>query len=265
MMVNKFGESRQGKRGPAGPAGPTGPTGPKGEGMSAAFFRKQLAEWFYANLSFSCYFSTPTSGLVYKEKDPIAIKNQVGKNHALCLGKVGPVINIPTCGYGLEFKNSVYEVRDLDWCTGDPSKAIFIFAFKMNEWPNDFQYLFHTKNDDRGIYLKGSKMFIQSSKTTTLSIKYKVRQWNMCYIEFNNFEETPSYYEINDQVGTFVTKTEAASDEILFIGGKKDSYYFKGTLYRFNFYIQSPYDDSENLSDTVRTSFRRQYYHLPFE
>ena len=70
-MVNIYGDQIEGQR------GPPGPQGPPGESLNAIFFSRNLAQWFLDTLSFSCYFKDARHGLVWGEKKPIGIKNQV--------------------------------------------------------------------------------------------------------------------------------------------------------------------------------------------
>lgn len=259
-MVDIFGSSRrQGKRGLQGPAGPPG------EGLSSFFFSKQLAQWLYENLSFSCFFKDKRSGLVIDKDKIIGIKNQVGDNHAVAINKFKLLIKIPDYGYGVEMNKSLYRIDDLDWAIGLNSKAIFFFAFKIDAWPKTLEYIFHSGNSDRAIYLKGTNLVIQACKRPQhhYMIPYKQNTWNICFIEFNNSESLKSRYMINDLKGDFITEKSQSLERVVYIGGK-DNYYFKGVLARFDFYSNFT-DEGEvmgDLPDSIKTSVINQLYSL---
>ena len=72
----------KGDRGSPGAKGEIGPRGPKGDaglGLSPYFFSKKLVQMLYEILTFSCYFTTKTSGFVMVGEKITGIKNQVGK------------------------------------------------------------------------------------------------------------------------------------------------------------------------------------------
>ena len=135
----------KGVQGLKGDPGVVGPVGPSGKGLSPTFFGKRFARWLYDILTFSFYFSTEKSGLIFEGGIAVGIKNQVGTNRAKSLGKVGTIIKIPDYGYGLEFTKSIYQIDDISWATSLNSKAVLIFTFKITRWPSHLQYLFYTK------------------------------------------------------------------------------------------------------------------------
>ena len=217
-MVDIFGSTRRrGKRGPPGSKGETG------DGLSAFFFSKQLAQWFYESLTFSCYFKKKRSGLIFDKVDVIGIKNQVGDNHAVSINKFEQLVRIPDFGYGVLFTKSLYKIDNIDWALGDNSKAIFTFAFKVTAWPKTLGYIFHTESGDRSIYLKGAHLIIQTCKSPEhhVLVEYSEDEWNICYIEFNNYEGALSHYRINDRKGTFITIPSTDQARTIFIGGKE--------------------------------------------
>ena len=58
-----------------GAAGVVGPVGPSGEGFSSTFFSKRFAGWLYDILNFSFYFTTKTSGFIFRGETVVGIKN----------------------------------------------------------------------------------------------------------------------------------------------------------------------------------------------
>ena len=267
-MVNVFGCS-SGKRGPPGPPGEYGPPGKKGrdgDGLSAFFFSKQLAQWFYQNLSFSCYFKDEQSGLISDKGKVTAIKNQVGANNAIAINTFESLSPIPDYGYGLKMNKSLYRIDNLDWALGETSAAIFVFAFKIDAWPKTSEYIFHAESGDRAIYLNGENLVIQTGTIPHQStfVKYLQDEWNICFIEFNNCSDCPSRYKINDQEGTFTTETSKGHIRTLYLGGK-ENYYFHGVLARFDFFsnhIEEKGDEMGNLPDSVKKSFIKEFYEL---
>ena len=183
-MVDVYGCTKRGAPGPPGEPGPPGKKGPqgeKGDGLSTLFFSKQLAQWFYESLTFSCYFKSETSGLVFDAgHKPIAIKNQVKEGaNAVAMKKVEKMVEIEDYGYGLTFSKSLYKIDDMDWALGLKSKAIFMFAFKVDAWPKTLQYIFHTESGDRSICLKESHLIIQAggSPEQHVHVDYYEDEW----------------------------------------------------------------------------------------
>ena len=264
-MVDVFGSSsrRRGKR------GAVGPRGPPGEGLPDFLFGKELSKLLYDNLSFSCYFKDKKSGLIYDKEKVVAIKNQVGKNHAVAINKFENLIKIPDYGFGVEMTKSKYVVSDIEWARTVNSKSIFVFAFKIDEYPRrGFEFLFHTEFGDRAIYLKGTNLVIQACKSPQhyILIPYLQREWNKCYIEFNNCQELQSYYKINDLEGTFITERTTNPKKELIIGGK-ENFFFKGVLARFDCYTKFAKGDEkvQNLPIAIRNSFLREHYDIDEE
>ena len=260
-MVDIFGGNRrQGKRGLQGPAGPPG------EGLSAFFFSKQLAKWFYEGLSFSCFFKTSRSGLVIEKTGKVlGIKNQVGDNDAVALKKFEQLVEIHGYGYGVMMSSSLYRIDNLDWALGNNSKAILFFAFKVDEWPKKLGYIFQNEDEDRSIYLKGAHLVISGCKRPQhhYLIPYKQNDWNICFVEFNNCEGMLSRYKINDQKGTFTTEPNDGDAQTCYIGGK-NNLSFQGVLARFDFFTNfSPEEEiMENLPESVKNSFIEQFYNI---
>ena len=269
-MVDVYGCTKRGAPGPPGEPGPPGKKGPqgeKGDGLSTLFFSKQLAQWFYESLTFSCYFKSETSGLVFDAgHKPIAIKNQVEEGaNAVAMKKVEKMVEIKDYGYGLTFSKSLYKINRMDWALGLKSKAIIMFAFKVDAWPQTLQYIFHTESGDRSICLKESHLIIQAGKNPEQQVRvdYCEDEWNICYIEFNNYQGELSHYRINDHEGTFRTEPSTDQTATVFVGGK-DNHYFKGVLARFDFFSNffEEGEEFENLPDSVKKSIVKEYYFI---
>ena len=130
-MVDVFGSSsrRRGKR------GAVGPRGPPGEGLPDFFFGKELSKLLYENLSFSCFFKDKKSGLIYDKEKVVAIKNQVGKNHAVAKKEFENLIKIPDYGFGVEMTKSKYVISDIEWARTVNSKTIFFFCLQNRRVP----------------------------------------------------------------------------------------------------------------------------------
>ena len=97
---------------------------------------------------------------------PIAIKNQVEEGaNAVAMKKVEKMVEIKDYGYGLTFSKSLYKINRMDWALGLKSKAIIMFAFKVDAWPQTLQYIFHTESGDRSISLKKRHLIIQTSES----------------------------------------------------------------------------------------------------
>ena len=158
-------------------------------------------------------------------------------------------------------------IDDVYWSTAQNSTAIFLFAFKITAFPKEgeTQFLFHTENGDRGIFLKGSNMIIKACVKSEhhYLIPYQEREWNICYIEFNNCSDLKSRYKINDLEGTFITEKSRDPKMQIFIGGKENSY-FKGVLARFDLYTNFAweYQKVENFPIGVRNAFLREHYDI---
>ena len=263
-MVDVFGSSSR-HQGKQGRLGPVGATGPPGQGLSDYFFGKQLSKSFYENLAFSCFFNDKKSGLIFEKEKVVALKNQVGKNNAVAINKFENLIKIPDYGYGVEMTKSKYMINEIDWARAQNTTAIFFFAFKINAFPKEgeTEFLFYTEYGDRGIFLKGTNLRIKACEKPEhhYLIPYKQREWNICYIEFNNCSDLKSRYKINDLEGTFITEKSIDPNMQIFIGGKENSY-FKGVLARFDLYTNFAEENQkvENLPIGVRNAFLREHY-----
>ena len=265
-MVDKFGTYAGEK------AGPVGPKGPPGESLSSLFFSKNLSKWFEDILSFSCYFKTPSSGLEFdyddkiKKKKAIGIKNQIkNRKYASALNDVESLTEIPEYGYGLTFSKSVYMFEDMDWALGENSKAILMFAFKVDAWPEHVEHIFSRKYKDRGIFLKGAHLHIRSSKSEYVKVEYLQKDWNICYLEFNNHRLTDrqkSYYKINDKEGQFTLEDGKDPKDIqMFLGGEISVRYFQGAIARVDFVALTIATKlEENLPKSVRDSVLKEQY-----
>ena len=197
---------------------------------------------------------------------PIAIKNQVKEGaNAVAMKKVEKMVEIKDYGYGLTFSNSLYKINRMDWALGLKSKAIIVFAFKVDAWPQTLQYIFHTESGDRSICLKESHLIIQAggSPEQHVHVDYYEDEWNICYIEFNNYKGELSHYKINDQEGTFNTQPSTDKTTTVFIGGKTN-YFFNGVLARLDFFTNffKQGEEFENLPDSVKKSIVKQFYLL---
>ena len=153
----------------------------------------------------------------------------------------------------------------MDWAIGEGSKAIIVFAFKIDIQPKTLQYIFHREQDDRGIYLKDNHLHIKTSKTESVSVNYIENDWNICYIELNNFaNEEHSYYKINDQEGTFLIENGDNLNTVIFLGGSsRGAHCFNGAIARIDFLSKIMPQSScsfENLSETVQKSIIQEYY-----
>ena len=260
-MVDIFGANRR-----KGKKGDRGPSGPAGEGLSSFFFGKQLSRWFYENLSFSCFFKNKTSGLIIEKDKVVAIKNQVGNNHAVAINEFEHLTEIPDYGYGVNMSKSLYQVDNLQWAPANNSKAILFFAFKITTKPGkDLQYIFHNGND-RAIYIKGPNLVIQACAEAhhRYLIPYEEHAWNVCFVEFNTSTSLRSRYKINDVEGYFESEPSQMMSKVLYIGGK-DKQFFKGVLARFDFYsnFKEEGEIMDNLPDSVKTSVIKELYLLP--
>ena len=195
----------------------------------------------------------------------IGLKNQVGDNHAISINKFENLIKIPHYGYGLSFTKSLYRIEDIDWALGDKSKAILVFAFKVESLAKNLQYIFCTKEGDRSIYLSKTNLVIQTcaSPEHHVIVDYKEHDWNICYIEFNNYKGALSRYKINEHEGTFYTQPTKEKTETIYIGGKGE-YYFNGILARFDFFSNffEEGEGFENLPDSVKKSIVKEFYPL---
>ena len=253
-MVDKFGERRR--------TGKRGPPGPPGDGLSSQFFSKRLATWLGDLVSFTFYFEDEKSGLVWKGGKAVAIKNRVGINDARALHKIPRLIKIPDYGYGLQFRKSIYEIKDVDVATGIHSKVVLIFAFKVDAYPRDRGTLFYSGEGERSVCLDHKNLVIIGSRGGgEVYVPFREHRWNLCWIEYNNADMS-SRYVINDRKGTFVTGSETGLDDCLYIGGKKgEESYFQGVMARFDL-ISIPMDENECITDSFRRSFLIEHYDI---
>ena len=221
---------------------------------------------------------------MYDKEKPVGIKNQIKSSctDALCTtSNAGSLVKIPDYGYGLQFKDSVYKIDEIEIAEAEPSKAILFFTFKIPKIFKTYQYILATTYG-HCIYLKDDNLIIQGSENedddseTKVAVKYETDEWNKCYIEFNCIPGMLSIFQINDIQGTFKTEpgqSNSPSDFLLYIGGEKPSspkYPFKGLLARID--IQLVEDDTEfskkrekseiNLSPEIRKSVMDQFYCL---
>ena len=257
-----------GPKGGTGHKGDIGPRGLKGDaglGLNPYFFSKKVAEMLYDILTFSCYFKTETSGLVRVGGKITGIKNQVGPNNAEGVKgkKMKGIVKIAYYGFGVEFKETEYQIPNLSWALSINSQIIFFFAFKVSFLAQSGrQYILHNGTEEREIYLEAKNLVINGGDSRNLvKISIAPRLWNICYIAFNNSPDLLSEYQINEDKGSFITQPAAEEhDEIFF--GTKGSDYFTGVLARMDILTTFSRGSGEmsNLDPGVKESMIREYY-----
>ena len=258
----------RGERGSPGPKGEIGLRGPKGDaglGLNPYFFSKKLVQMLYEILTFSCYFTTKTSGFVMVGEKITGIKNQVGKNNAEAVRgkKMEKIVKIPYYGYGVEFKETLYQIPKISWALSTNTQIIFFFAFKVTFLPSSGrQYILHNGTSEREIYLETQNLVINAGDSKNLvKVPILPHLWNVCYIAYNNTPDLESVYEINDSKGTFVTHPVDKEQSNIFVGSKGTDY-FTGVLARMDILTTTSRGSGEmcNLDDAIKNSMISEHY-----
>ena len=256
-MVNVFGESTKGQRGLEGEKGDSG------LGMSLVFFRKTICEALSKNMSILYYFKDKESGFIMDKGKAIGIKNQNSESFK-AVGTVGTVSKFEDVDeYYLNFKKEVYVIKgDLDFILASAidSKSIIMLNFKIEQYPEQIQYIFSTSLGFRQLYIE-DKNVVFLCDDIKINLPINLLEWNMIFIEINSIPNKHSTFRVNEESKTFNFASEKPGDDTLFLGGFETNY-FQGAIQRFEIFGHVFVEEKpEDLDATLRDSYMRNFYH----
>lgn len=212
------------------------------------WFGPLVDEWWKRIELCSFYFDTPRSGLIFREKQAVGLKNFASGHNANAQTVVEKLEKILLSGkYALTFTKSEYMIYGVDFCYPDNWRTIIVLSFFVNEYSHSSQTICANEKQQRGITLEGHDLLIWNSSSTNIKVPYKARAWNIVYIAWNTGSQ--SHYSINDISGSF--KTLPASEYVsnfLYLGcnGDREGHrknFFSGKIARFDLYTSERTDE----------------------
>ena len=253
VIAIKGDDGEMGGQGPPGARGSKGEVGKDGLLTLVDWFSPQVVKWYREIEKVAFYFDDEKSGFIVDgDKKKIGLKNHSTGENAMAKYKVEQLIEIPTFDtFALRFSKSLYRIQNINWALSGHMKAILVISFKIDKFPNDFEYICGTENKERGLSLKGANLQIWRNKDQCINTTYILGKWNIVYVEWNT-NGSLSYYSVNGKEGTFKTEPVVNEPEILYLGASKGGKnFFDGCLSVFDLYSNMR-EDSGNLPAYIK-------------
>ena len=276
--VNKFGaeyltvigpEGTPGSPGPRGPAGKDGTDGKDGvKGHDAMnicrWFPTQTIKWFRENEACCYYFEKDGEKdcFIKKEEKVIGFKSHTTEPRiAACLKEFEGTQKLPgDLGLGVNFKNSLYKVQDIDLATYYPSYAMLLMTFKFdNKTLSTEEYLINC--DNRAVSAYKNNIRIWGTASDPLEIPCKFDKWITLLVQWTwkeddktGFVYLEDHHDDNrgGQKRSFTTALGGENKD-LFIGAKQDgTLSFSGCLAALEVYT-AELQIENTIPDGIRT------------
>ena len=90
------------------------------------------------------------------------------------------------------------------------------------------------------------------------SLEYKIKEWNVVYIEFSNMENGVNFFQVNNESKTFALVNEPEWDDELFLGGYKEQF-LTASIARLDIYSENQVSN-ENLPQKIRDLYIRKLF-----
>ena len=138
--------------------------------------------------------------------------------------------------YVLDFIHSLYKVKQVGFAITNPSYACLVVTFKKTHIGDDPEYIFSTKDGERGLLVNGNKLEILGVVGDRVVIPYILEEWNIMFIQWSVGGDNMGYYQINDEKGSFKTNIDFShppANEI-YIGASYNNgqpkFFFRGSI-----------------------------------
>ena len=282
-MVNVWGEGiKRGPPGPPGEEGPPGKKGPKGDpgkqGQSGdqgppgkdalkimQWFPDLTIKWWRDSSVASYYFEDKNSGFTKEGEKITGLKShaKIWNFNAKSLKDIGQLKEIKK-GYSLEFKNSLYFIKDMGIAEGSPSTSCITFSFFVSNLPKDREYLVCTQKNTRGLSIENAKIQVWGCKNEPAEVPL-VTGWNIVFIQWKDGGDNFGYIKNMTTTKRFVTSGELDIDSGIYIGGQKNDHNFNGYICAFDLTTNITSGTPSNIpTEIVESLMDNHYFRLQF-
>ena len=211
--MDKFGYIRA-KRGPRGFPG-------KDALDINNWFPVSVVRMFRESECCTFYFNTETDGILYEGAKVIGLKDQGGRQNALCLQNFQKPIKIGI-HYGLPLNGAVYKIPDIPTAVAPHCIVIIALSFKvMSKLSNENHYIFSNNTGSRAVSITKKSLNIWGTHEL-LDLEYDYDGWNTLLLQYSCMEKTENdkcFFSLNGRRGFFRPRQYNIEDNDIFLGG----------------------------------------------
>ena len=232
-------QGRQGETGEQGIQGKHGDQGDQGtKGKDALqliqWFPHLTIQWWRDSSDASYYFEDKNSGFTKKDGKITGLKShdKFLNNDAKSLKDVGKLKQIPK-GFSLEFKNSLYYIKNENLGEFEPMTSGITISFFVPKLPSQREYLISTTKNYRGLSIENTKIQVWGCKNEPIEVPL-ITGWNIVFIQWKDGGDNAGYIRNTTTTKTFVTSKPPSFDMGIYIGGQKNGNNFNGSICAFD-------------------------------
>ena len=167
-------------------------------------------------------------------------------------------------GYSLEFKNSLYFIKDMGIAEGSPSTSCITLSFFVSNLPSNREYLICTQKNTRGLSIENAKIQVWGCKNEPAEVPL-VTGWNIVFIQWKDGGDNVGYIKNTSTTKKFVTSGELDSDSGIYIGGQKNDHNFNGYICAFDLTTNITSETPSNIpTEIVELLMDDHYLRLQF-
>ena len=199
------------------------------------------------------YFDTKTDGIIFKDLNPIGLKNRGIASDAISMKTFPKMMQIHHDGYMMELKDSL--VKIIPVLSGvSPSLVIFAMTFKGLSRSATPRFIFSNETGTRSISVRETTHTDAILKIYSAGIEKEIvfdyTEWSGLFIQYKCEEGIVSCkYLLNDEHGTLSDGTEdKIPSDTLYIGGHPNKELANHAMGSFEMYTL---DQAEYLPDKM--------------
>ena len=149
------------------------------------------------------YFNTETDGILYEGAKAIGLKDQGGRQNALCLQNFQKPIKIGK-HYGLPLNGAVYKIPSIPTAVAPHCILIVALSFKvMSELSDENHYIFSNNTGTRAVSITKKSLNIWGTQELS-ELEYDYRDWNTLLLQYSCMENTENdkcFFSLNGKRG----------------------------------------------------------------